>query len=186
MQKKIHKKPHNSKNCQKWSKNSKIPKISKNLKNSLFFNFFFFFEIFFFFAKKKMLSSQFSNIRRTRFEGDDTVLRGSVRAPEGFSEGKPKAAKPRGRSPHTAPQHSVSTLNTFLGDSFSTLPLGFSTVAFTFKSSAKSLQLDFQNNGEMGRIFDFVHLFFQADPDILKVIYFARSVPGLPVLRSKI
>ena len=32
-------------------------------------------------------------------EGADTVLRGSVRAPEGFSEGKPKAAKPRGPSP---------------------------------------------------------------------------------------
>ena len=32
-------------------------------------------------------------------EGADTVLRGSVRAPEGFSEGKPKAAKLRGRSP---------------------------------------------------------------------------------------
>ena len=32
-------------------------------------------------------------------EGANTVLRGSVRAPEGFSEGKPKAAKPRGRSP---------------------------------------------------------------------------------------
>ena len=31
-------------------------------------------------------------------EGADTVLRGSVRAPEGFSEGKPKAAKLRGRS----------------------------------------------------------------------------------------
>ena len=30
-------------------------------------------------------------------EGDDTVLRGSVRAPKGFSEGKPEAAKPRGR-----------------------------------------------------------------------------------------
>ena len=28
-------------------------------------------------------------------EGADTVLRGSVRAPEGFSEGKPEAAKPR-------------------------------------------------------------------------------------------
>ena len=26
-------------------------------------------------------------------------LRGSVRAPEGFSEGKPEAAKPRGHSP---------------------------------------------------------------------------------------
>ena len=32
-------------------------------------------------------------------EGADTVLRGSVRAPEGFSEAKPEAAKPRGRSP---------------------------------------------------------------------------------------
>ena len=32
-------------------------------------------------------------------KGADTVLRGSVRAPEGFSEGKPEAAKPRGRSP---------------------------------------------------------------------------------------
>ena len=29
----------------------------------------------------------------------NTVLRGSVRAPEGFSKGKPEAAKPRGRSP---------------------------------------------------------------------------------------
>ena len=28
-----------------------------------------------------------------------TMLRGSVRAPEGFSEGKPEAAKLRGRSP---------------------------------------------------------------------------------------
>ena len=32
-------------------------------------------------------------------EGDDTVLRGRVRAPEGFSEGKPKAEKPRGPIP---------------------------------------------------------------------------------------
>ena len=32
-------------------------------------------------------------------EGADTVLRGSVRAPKKFSEGKPEAAKPRGRSP---------------------------------------------------------------------------------------
>ena len=32
-------------------------------------------------------------------EGANTLLRGSVRAPEGFSEGKPEAAKPRGRSP---------------------------------------------------------------------------------------
>ena len=32
-------------------------------------------------------------------EGADTVLRGSVRVPEGFSEGKPQAAKLRGRSP---------------------------------------------------------------------------------------
>ena len=32
-------------------------------------------------------------------EGDDTVLRGSVRVPEGFSEGTTEAAKPRERSP---------------------------------------------------------------------------------------
>ena len=32
-------------------------------------------------------------------EGKDTVLRGSVRAPKGFSEGKPEAAKPRGLRP---------------------------------------------------------------------------------------
>ena len=32
-------------------------------------------------------------------KGADTVLRGSVRASEGFSEGKPEAAKPRGRNP---------------------------------------------------------------------------------------
>ena len=32
-------------------------------------------------------------------EGADTVLRGSLRAPKGFSKGKPEAAKPRGRSP---------------------------------------------------------------------------------------
>ena len=32
-------------------------------------------------------------------EGAHTVLRGSVRAPVGFSEGKPKAGKLRGRSP---------------------------------------------------------------------------------------
>ena len=32
-------------------------------------------------------------------EGADTVLRGSVKAPKEFSEGKPEAAKTRGRSP---------------------------------------------------------------------------------------
>ena len=32
------------------------------------------------------------------FEGAHTVLRGSVRAPKGFSEGKPEAAKLRGGS----------------------------------------------------------------------------------------
>ena len=51
-------------------------------------------------------------------EDANTVLWGSVRAPKGFSEGKPKAAKPnfcsqgftQGKSsPHTAPQHSVGT-----------------------------------------------------------------------------
>ena len=32
-------------------------------------------------------------------EGGNTVLRGCVKAPEGFFKGKPEAAKPRGRSP---------------------------------------------------------------------------------------
>ena len=32
-------------------------------------------------------------------QGGDTALRGSVRASEGFSEYKPKAAKPRGLRP---------------------------------------------------------------------------------------
>ena len=32
-------------------------------------------------------------------KGADAVLRGSVKAPEGFSEGKPKAVKPRCASP---------------------------------------------------------------------------------------
>ena len=32
-------------------------------------------------------------------EGADTVLRGSVRAPEEFSQRKPKVTKPKGRSP---------------------------------------------------------------------------------------
>ena len=32
-------------------------------------------------------------------EGANTVLRGSVRAPEGLSKGQPEAAKPRGQSP---------------------------------------------------------------------------------------
>ena len=57
--------------------------------------------------------------------GADTVLRGSVTAPKGFSEAKPEAAKPRGRSPldtllrgqffHTAPsdfQQSLSKYST--------------------------------------------------------------------------
>ena len=37
-------------------------------------------------------------IPRPITEGAHTVLRGSVRAPEGFSEDKPEAAKPRGHS----------------------------------------------------------------------------------------
>ena len=32
-------------------------------------------------------------------EGAITVLRGSVRAPKGFSEGKPEASKPKGLRP---------------------------------------------------------------------------------------
>ena len=60
-------------------------------------------------------------------KGADTVLRGSVRAPKGFSEGKPEAAKPRGHSPQGfaakglhEENPSVSTIDTLLGDSFST------------------------------------------------------------------
>ena len=68
-------------------------------------------------------------------EGADTVLRGSVRAPEGFSEGKPEAAKPRGRSPRGfaaegLPEEnpSVSTLNTLLrGQFFHTAPRIFNS-----------------------------------------------------------
>ena len=73
-------------------------------------------------------------------EGPDTVLRGSVRAPKGFSEGKPKAAKPRGRStrgfaqekspgsPHTDPQHSVGSRGTLLwGQLFHSAPRIFNS-----------------------------------------------------------
>ena len=67
---------------------------------------------------------------RESVKGGNTALRGSVRAPEGFSEGKPEAAKPRGRSPQGfaakgLPLSTVSAPSTLsLGDSFSTLPLG--------------------------------------------------------------
>ena len=37
---------------------------------------------------------------RESVENAQTVLRGRVRAPEGFSVGKDEAAKPRGRTPH--------------------------------------------------------------------------------------
>ena len=43
--------------------------------------------------KKKKLSPKES------VKGGDTALRGSVKAPVGFFEGKPEAAKSRGRSP---------------------------------------------------------------------------------------
>ena len=68
-------------------------------------------------------------------KGADTVLRGSVRAPKGLSEGRPKAANPRGRSAqglqprvcprkiprepsHTAPQHTVGVRGTLLKGQF--------------------------------------------------------------------
>ena len=80
--------------------------------------------------------------------GADTVLRGSMRAPLGFSSGIPTAAKPQGLCPLsfaalgllsqnpsgalTLPLITVSAPSTLsLGDSFFTQPLGFSTVAFT-------------------------------------------------------
>ena len=54
--------------------------------------------------------------------GADTVLKGSVRAPEGFSEGKPEASKPRGRSPQGFAAEGLPKENP-----------GFSTVAQTTK-----------------------------------------------------
>ena len=75
-------------------------------------------------------------------EGANTVLRGNVRAPKEFSEGKPEAAKPRGRSPQvftakglpeknpkgalTLPSSRESVTEAISrGDSFSTLPKAF-------------------------------------------------------------
>ena len=55
-------------------------------------------------------------------EGADTVLRGSVRAPQGFSEGKPEAAKPRGL-PEDNPEGALTL----------TRKQGFSKVAQTTK-----------------------------------------------------
>ena len=83
-------------------------------------------------------------------EGADTVLRGSVRAPEGFFEGKPEAVKLRGRSPRgfeaegfpeENPEGALSLPRSTVlapevlscGASYSTLPQGFSTVAQTTK-----------------------------------------------------
>ena len=74
------------------------------------------------------------------------MLRGSVRAPLGFSSGKPSAEKPQGLRPLgfsasglpleapsgalTLPLSTVLALTTLsLGDSSSTLPLGFSRVS---------------------------------------------------------
>ena len=83
-------------------------------------------------------------------EGGDTALRGSVRASEGFSAGKPEAAKPRGRNhqgftakglPKENPEGALTLPLSPLwapkalswGDSYSTLPQGFSSVAQTTK-----------------------------------------------------
>ena len=72
-------------------------------------------------------------------QSSDTVLRVSMRAPEGFSEGiKPWALRPLGFAASGLPSGALTLpLSTVLaasklslGDSFSTLPLGFSTVAF--------------------------------------------------------
>ena len=48
---------------------------------------------------EKQRSSVKKLFREESIKGSDTVLRGSVRAPEGFFSVKPMAAKPRGRSP---------------------------------------------------------------------------------------
>ena len=59
------------------------------------------------FWKANILKSTVKNTRgsveklslKESVKGGDAALRDSVRAPKGFSKGKPKAAKPRGRSP---------------------------------------------------------------------------------------
>ena len=84
-------------------------------------------------------------------KGSHTVLRGSVRAPEEFSEGRPKAAKPRGPRPQgfsangfprkilREPSHCPAAQcwhqrNSPEGTVFSTLSQEFSTVAQTIKT----------------------------------------------------
>ena len=47
----------------------------------------------------EVFKSHCPSVCKESVEGADTVLRGSGRASEGFSESKPKVAKPRGRSP---------------------------------------------------------------------------------------
>ena len=89
---------------------------------------------------------------KERVEGSHTVLKGSVRAPEGFYKGKPKAENRGGAAPEVlhprvcprkiprepshcpAAQCSVGTQGTLLRKQFfSTLPQGFSIVAQTNK-----------------------------------------------------
>ena len=60
-------------------------------------------------------------------EGDDTVLRGSVRDFPRQTRGKFRG------SPHTAPKHSVGTGGTLLRGQFSHTAQEFSTVAQTTK-----------------------------------------------------
>ena len=75
-------------------------------------------------------------------EGADTVQRGSVRAPKGFSNGKPEGAQPqrfcsqwfaRGKfrgSPHTVQQHIGGTRGTFLREQlFHSAPRIFNSLA---------------------------------------------------------
>ena len=66
-------------------------------------------------------------------KGADTVLRRSVRAPVGFSEGKPEAAKPRGRSPQRFIPKGLPGIQGTRGNIYSTLPQVISTVAQTTK-----------------------------------------------------
>ena len=47
-------------------------------------------------------------------KGANTVLRGSVRAPEGLSEGKPETAEPRGQKPQGFAAKSLPKVNHFL------------------------------------------------------------------------
>ena len=108
------------------------------------------------FWKAKILKATVENTRgsveklslKESVKGGDTALRERLRAPKGFSKGKPKAAKPRRRSPQGSaakglfeenPEGALKLPRSAVwapealswGDIYSTLPQGFSTVSQT-------------------------------------------------------